>query len=84
MFPWLCFLRYDYYRYTTERVKLLSVRGVHLLNNLLLVQVFTCGDNSSFCCGHKDTGRPIFRPRFVEALKGIPCQQVRAIFCILR
>ncbi|KMS97960.1 hypothetical protein BVRB_4g097060 [Beta vulgaris subsp. vulgaris] len=41
-------------------------------------EVFTCGDNSSFCCGHKDTGRPIFRPRFVEALKGIPCQQVAA------
>ncbi|XP_057539931.1 uncharacterized protein LOC130817958 isoform X1 [Amaranthus tricolor] len=41
-------------------------------------EVFTCGDNSSFCCGHKDTGRPIFRPRSVEALKGIPCNQVAA------
>lgn len=41
-------------------------------------EVFTCGDNSSFCCGHKDTGRPIFRPRFVEAMKGIPCKQVAA------
>ncbi|KAL2944241.1 putative E3 ubiquitin-protein ligase HERC1 [Bienertia sinuspersici] len=38
-------------------------------------EVFTCGDNSSFCCGHKDTGRPIFRPRLVEALKGTPCKQ---------
>ncbi|XP_021754832.1 probable E3 ubiquitin-protein ligase HERC3 isoform X1 [Chenopodium quinoa] len=41
-------------------------------------EVFTCGDNSSFCCGHKDTGRPIFRPRLVEALKGISCKQVAA------
>ncbi|CAI9088541.1 OLC1v1022893C3 [Oldenlandia corymbosa var. corymbosa] len=41
-------------------------------------EVFTCGDNSSFCCGHKDTSRPIFRPRLVEALKGIPCKQVAA------
>ncbi|KAL3508648.1 hypothetical protein ACH5RR_028049 [Cinchona calisaya] len=39
-------------------------------------EVFTCGDNSSFCCGHRDTNRPIFRPRLVEALKGIPCKQV--------
>ncbi|CAA0815958.1 Regulator of chromosome condensation (RCC1) family protein [Striga hermonthica] len=39
-------------------------------------EVFTCGDNSSFCCGHRDTGRPIFRPKLVEALKGIPCKQV--------
>ncbi|MBA0693238.1 hypothetical protein Goari_010735 [Gossypium aridum] len=41
-------------------------------------EVFTCGDNSSFCCGHRDTGRPIFRPRLVEAMKGIPCKQVAA------
>ncbi|XP_050218366.1 ultraviolet-B receptor UVR8 isoform X2 [Mercurialis annua] len=41
-------------------------------------EVFTCGDNSSFCCGHRDTTRPIFRPRFVEALKGVPCKQVAA------
>lgn len=41
-------------------------------------QVFTCGDNSSFCCGHRDTNRPIFRPRLVEALKGVPCKQVTA------
>ncbi|CAK7327594.1 unnamed protein product [Dovyalis caffra] len=39
-------------------------------------EVFTCGDNSSFCCGHKDTNRPIFRPRLVEALKGVSCKQV--------
>ncbi|XP_075487414.1 ultraviolet-B receptor UVR8 [Primulina tabacum] len=37
-------------------------------------EVFTCGDNSSFCCGRR--GRSIFRPRLVEALKGIPCKQV--------
>lgn len=41
-------------------------------------EVFTCGDSSSFCCGHSDTGRPIFKPRLVEALKGIPCKQVAA------
>ncbi|GMH14386.1 hypothetical protein Nepgr_016227 [Nepenthes gracilis] len=41
-------------------------------------EVFTCGDNASFCCGHKDTSHLIFRPRFVEALKGIPCKQVAA------
>ncbi|XP_039032443.1 ultraviolet-B receptor UVR8-like isoform X2 [Hibiscus syriacus] len=41
-------------------------------------EVFTCGDNSSFCCGHRDTSRPIFRPRLVEAMKGIPCKQVAA------
>ncbi|CAN1243199.1 Ultraviolet-B receptor UVR8 [Linum perenne] len=39
-------------------------------------EVFTCGDNSSFCCGHTDTNRPIFRPRLVESLKGVPCKQV--------
>lgn len=41
-------------------------------------EVFTCGDNSSFCCGHRDTGRPIFRPKLVEALKSVPCKQVAA------
>ncbi|XP_027061567.1 ultraviolet-B receptor UVR8 isoform X1 [Coffea arabica] len=41
-------------------------------------EVFTCGDNSSFCCGHRDTNRPIFRPRLVESLKGIPCEKVAA------
>ncbi|KAI4322918.1 hypothetical protein L6164_022568 [Bauhinia variegata] len=41
-------------------------------------EVFTCGDNSSSCCGHKDTNRPISRPRLVEALKGVPCKQVAA------
>ncbi|GAB4846384.1 hypothetical protein Ancab_025390 [Ancistrocladus abbreviatus] len=40
-------------------------------------EVFTCGDNASFCCGHKDTGRLIFRPRLVEALKGIQCNQAK-------
>lgn len=39
-------------------------------------EVFTCGDNSSFCCGPRDVGRSIFRPKVVEALKGIPCKQV--------
>ncbi|KAF3951571.1 hypothetical protein CMV_022798 [Castanea mollissima] len=41
-------------------------------------EVFTCGDNSSFCCGHRDTSRPIFRPRLVDALKAVPCKQVAA------
>ncbi|XP_031404097.1 ultraviolet-B receptor UVR8 [Punica granatum] len=39
-------------------------------------EVFTCGDNSSYCCGHRDTARPIFKPRLVEALKDVPCKQV--------
>ncbi|XP_074290466.1 ultraviolet-B receptor UVR8-like [Silene latifolia] len=39
-------------------------------------EVFSCGDNSFHCCGHKDATRPIFRPLLVEALKGIPCKQV--------
>ncbi|OWM88667.1 hypothetical protein CDL15_Pgr002434 [Punica granatum] len=42
----------------------------------LVCQVFTCGDNSSYCCGHRDTARPIFKPRLVEALKDVPCKQV--------
>lgn len=39
-------------------------------------EVFTCGDNSSFCCGHGEVGRTIFRPTLIESLKGIPCKQV--------
>ncbi|XP_071725884.1 ultraviolet-B receptor UVR8 [Rutidosis leptorrhynchoides] len=39
-------------------------------------EVFTCGDNSSFCCGHSDTNRPIFKPRLVEALKEVTCKKV--------
>lgn len=39
-------------------------------------EVFTCGDNSSFCCGHGEVRRAIFRPTCVEALKGIACKQV--------
>lgn len=39
-------------------------------------EVFTCGDNSSYCCGHGEVGRAIFKPVRVEALKGIPCKQV--------
>ncbi|KAL8237873.1 hypothetical protein R6Q59_018954 [Mikania micrantha] len=39
-------------------------------------EVFTCGDNSSFSCGHSDTNRPIFKPRLVESLKDVSCQQV--------
>ncbi|KAI7754033.1 hypothetical protein M8C21_029145 [Ambrosia artemisiifolia] len=39
-------------------------------------EVFTCGDNLSFCCGHSDTNQPLFKPRRVEALKEFPCKQV--------
>ncbi|RWR92075.1 ultraviolet-B receptor UVR8 [Cinnamomum micranthum f. kanehirae] len=39
-------------------------------------EVFTCGDNSSFCCGLGELRRTIFKPTLVEALKGIPCKQV--------
>lgn len=45
----------------------------------LLIQVFTCGDNSSFCCGLGELRRTIFKPTRVEALKGIPCKQVRTV-----
>lgn len=43
-----------------------------------LGEVFTCGDNSSYCCGHSDTNRPIFKPRLVESLKDVKCKQVAA------
>ncbi|KAJ3678638.1 hypothetical protein LUZ60_002441 [Juncus effusus] len=39
-------------------------------------EVFTCGDNSSYCCGHGEVGRTIFRPTRIEALHDIPCMQV--------
>ncbi|XP_020263681.1 ultraviolet-B receptor UVR8-like [Asparagus officinalis] len=39
-------------------------------------EVFTCGDNSSFCCGHGEVRRAVFRPTCVDALKGIACKQV--------
>ncbi|KAJ3706535.1 hypothetical protein LUZ61_010240 [Rhynchospora tenuis] len=39
-------------------------------------EVFTCGDNSSYCCGHGDIGRTVFKPTRIEALRGIPCKQV--------
>uniref|UniRef100_M8CWF7 Uncharacterized protein n=1 Tax=Aegilops tauschii TaxID=37682 RepID=M8CWF7_AEGTA len=39
-------------------------------------EVFTCGDNSSACCGHGDVGRTIFRPTQILALKGISCKQL--------
>ncbi|KAL4191739.1 hypothetical protein AMTRI_Chr07g82090 [Amborella trichopoda] len=38
--------------------------------------VFTCGDNSSICCGHGEVRNAIFRPTQVVALKGIPCKEV--------
>ncbi|GAA0167867.1 guanyl-nucleotide exchange factor [Lithospermum erythrorhizon] len=41
-------------------------------------EVFTCGDNSSMCCGHTDTNRAIFGPRRVEALRGFSIKQVAA------
>ncbi|EEF33828.1 Ran GTPase binding protein, putative [Ricinus communis] len=60
------------------RVVQVSASHNHAAYILESGEVFTCGDNSSFCCGHQDTSRPIFRPRFVEALKGVPCKQVAA------
>ncbi|GLJ16737.1 hypothetical protein SUGI_0288000 [Cryptomeria japonica] len=54
------------------------VSGSH--NHAALVtqsgEVFTWGDNSSFCCGHGEVGCVIFRPTKIEALKGIICKQV--------
>ncbi|KAF8409287.1 hypothetical protein HHK36_005361 [Tetracentron sinense] len=41
-------------------------------------EVYTCGDNTSFCCGHGEVGRANCRPRLVESLKGVPCKQVAA------
>ncbi|KAL9663086.1 hypothetical protein QQ045_027923 [Rhodiola kirilowii] len=41
-------------------------------------EVYTCGGNTYNCCGHGDINRPVFRPRLVEALEGIPCKQVAA------
>uniref|UniRef100_A0A7N0RE62 RCC1-like domain-containing protein n=1 Tax=Kalanchoe fedtschenkoi TaxID=63787 RepID=A0A7N0RE62_KALFE len=41
-------------------------------------EVYTCGGNTSNCCGHGDINRPVFRPRLVDALEGIPCKQVAA------
>ncbi|KAJ4870468.1 hypothetical protein Rs2_47921 [Raphanus sativus] len=41
-------------------------------------EVLTCRDNSLHFCGHLYTSRPIFRPKFVEALKGTPYKQVAA------
>ncbi|KAH0465637.1 hypothetical protein IEQ34_005740 [Dendrobium chrysotoxum] len=40
-------------------------------------EVFTCGDNSLFCCGHGEVRRAIFKPTLVEALRGIPCKQTK-------
>lgn len=55
-----------------------QVSGSH--NHAALVtqngEVFTWGDNSSFCCGHGEVGCVIFKPTRVEALKGIFCKQV--------
>lgn len=39
-------------------------------------EVFTCGDNSSFCCGHGEVGRAIFRPTRIETMRGVPCKEV--------
>ncbi|KAH7544169.1 hypothetical protein JRO89_XS15G0120700 [Xanthoceras sorbifolium] len=63
---------------STAHVVQVSASQNHAAFVLQSGEVFTCGDNSSFCCGHRDTSRPIFRPRLVEALKGVPCKQVAA------
>ncbi|KAF6141432.1 hypothetical protein GIB67_021248 [Kingdonia uniflora] len=41
-------------------------------------EVFTCGDNSSFCCGHGEVRRAIFKPMLVDALKNVAFKQVAA------
>ncbi|OVA00568.1 Regulator of chromosome condensation [Macleaya cordata] len=61
---------------TSSRVLHVSASHNHAAFVMQSGEVFTCGDNSSFCCGHGEVGRAIFRPRRVEALKGIPCKQV--------
>ncbi|KAJ4882007.1 Regulator of chromosome condensation 1/beta-lactamase-inhibitor protein II protein [Raphanus sativus] len=45
-------------------------------------EVLTCRDNSLHFCGHLYTNRPIFRPKFVEALKGTPCCCGAAPHCV--
>lgn len=59
-----------------------KMRIISAANTLFsLLKVFTCGDNSSYCCGHGEVGRTIFRPTRIEALDGIPCKQVNDIKC---
>lgn len=67
-------IKFPYPAYVTD----VSASHNHAAFVTKLGEVFTCGDNSSFCCGHSDTNRPIFRPRLVEALKDVPCKQVAA------
>ncbi|KAI3833658.1 hypothetical protein MKW92_041907 [Papaver armeniacum] len=61
---------------TTSRVLHVSASHNHAAFVMHSGEVFTCGDNSSYCCGHGEVGRAIFRPRLVEALKGVSCKQV--------
>ncbi|KAK6934278.1 Regulator of chromosome condensation, RCC1 [Dillenia turbinata] len=61
---------------SSSQVRYVSASHNHAAFVMQSGEVFTCGDNSSFCCGHGDSARPIFRPRLVDALKGVPCKQV--------
>ncbi|EEE67116.1 hypothetical protein OsJ_24138 [Oryza sativa Japonica Group] len=59
-----------------SRVVNISASHNHAAFVTELGEVFTCGDNSSLCCGHGEVGRTIFRPTEIKALKGISCKQV--------
>ncbi|KAG6532524.1 ultraviolet-B receptor UVR8-like [Zingiber officinale] len=59
-----------------SRVAHISASHNHAAFVLQSGEVFTCGDNSSFCCGHGEVSRIVFRPTAVETMKGIPCKQV--------
>lgn len=61
---------------TLSRVIQMSASHNHAAFVMESGEVFTSGDNSSFCCGLGEERHAIFRPTVVEALKGIPCIQV--------
>ncbi|KAG6536812.1 hypothetical protein ZIOFF_001881 [Zingiber officinale] len=72
--PFAAFSRIDFP--SPSRVAHISASHNHAAFVLQSGEVFTCGDNSSFCCGHGEVSRIVFRPTAVETMKGIPCKQV--------
>ncbi|KAM0946901.1 putative regulator of chromosome condensation 1/beta-lactamase-inhibitor protein II [Dioscorea sansibarensis] len=62
--------------FPSQRVLHISASHNHAAFVMQSGEVFTCGNNSSFCCGHGEVRRTIFRPTRIETLKGVPCKQV--------
>ncbi|PIA41295.1 hypothetical protein AQUCO_02300219v1 [Aquilegia coerulea] len=60
---------------SSSQVVHVSASHNHAAFLLLSGEVFTCGDNPSFCCGHGEVGRALFWPKLVETLKGVSCKQ---------